>query len=68
MQLHPIFKQDLGESWMRWHLKPHGEKLLKNNSLIIGWLLNSLLPQFMHRTLGKIAQRVQLMNAAHSNG
>jgi hypothetical protein len=35
MQLQPIFKQDLGESWMRWHLRPRGENLLKNNGLII---------------------------------
>jgi uncharacterized integral membrane protein len=37
MQLHLIFKQDLGESRMRWHSKLHGEKLLKNY-LVTGWL------------------------------
>jgi hypothetical protein len=65
MQLHPKLQQNFCESRMRWHVKPHREKFLKDNNLIVVQLWDSFLPWLMSGTFSEIPQRFQLPDAPH---
>jgi hypothetical protein len=68
VKLHPKLQQNISQHQLRQHPEPIRKELLKHDSHIVGWIQNNFFTRLTHRTFDKIAQSLQLSDAADSNG